>query len=251
LWVDTFNGYFESPNVLAAVKVLQAAGFTVHIPQKKWGHYCCGRTYLSTGMYEKAQTAAKELIHLLHSFTELGIPIVGLEPSCVLGLRDEYLVMGFGNLAHQVAHNTFMFEEFLAKELANGTLKLNLEDAQYPLLVHGHCHQKAFDVVNHLLTLLKTIPKAQIKFIETSCCGMAGSFGYESEHADISMQMAELELLPAIRNSKDAIIVADGTSCRHQILAGADRKAIHVAQVLAMHLKDQPQTSYTKPTIGM
>jgi len=155
-------------------------------------------------------------------------------------------MMGLGHQAEIVAKHSFTFEEFLAQEIQNQKFpkssnrlgkKFEFREAEQEILVHGHCHQKAFDVANPILDVLKMIPGANPKLIETSCCGMAGSFGYEAEHEEISMQMAELSLLPTIRKSPNAIIVADGTSCRHQIEDGTSRKALHVAKVLQMHLK--------------
>ncbi len=241
-WVDTFNGFFESENVRAALQVLKAGGFSVHLLRKEKGHYCCGRTFMSTGMMDKAHASAKELLDVLMPITQLGIPIIGLEPSCLLSLRDEYLVMGLGYSAQeltQLANNSKLFEEFLREELSHGRLHLKLQEAKQSIQVHGHCHQKAMDTVQPLLDLLGLIPNAEIALIETSCCGMAGSFGYEAEHYDVSMQMAELSLLPKIRTHANAIVVANGASCRHQIHDGAERQALHVARVLAMHLKEQ------------
>jgi Fe-S oxidoreductase len=170
----------------------------------------------------------------------LGIPIVGLEPSCLLTLRDETLAMGLGERAQAVAGQSMLFEEFLAREAGAGrleTLKAKLQPLDRALLLHGHCHQKAFDAVAPILQVLRLIPGAQPQLIESSCCGMAGSFGYEASHHDVSMKMAELALLPAVRGAPDAIVVADGTSCRHQIQDGAQREAIHAAVLLSQQLR--------------
>jgi Fe-S oxidoreductase len=132
-----------------------------------------------------------------------------------------------------------LLEEFLAREAKAGkldALKAKLRPTDQPILLHGHCHQKAFDAVSPIIDVIKLIPGAKPELIESSCCGMAGSFGYEATHYDVSMQMAELSLLPAIRKQPGAIIVADGTSCRHQIHDGAQREAVHVAQLLAQQL---------------
>jgi FAD/FMN-containing dehydrogenase/Fe-S oxidoreductase len=269
LFVDTFNGYFESDNAHAAVKVLQAAGYMVHVAAKQGGsstsgsgHLCCGRTYLSSGMVDKATAKMTELLTELAPFAQKGISIVGLEPSCLLTLRDEALVMpmdsGLQAIAQSVSTKAVLFEEFLATEAKAGrmdVLKSSLQAAQdkapshanagamtQPILLHGHCHQKAFDAVNPILEVLNWLPRlegvAKPALIESSCCGMAGSFGYEAAHIGVSMQMAELSLLPAIRQQADAIVVADGTSCRHQIwdgtqAHGAGREAVHVAKLLA------------------
>lgn len=242
LFVDTFNGTFEAENAMAAMRVLNAAGYAVHVASKTKAdgkHLCCGRTYLSSGMVDEARTKARELIEALLPFAEKGIAIVGLEPSCLLTLRDEALSMGLGDSAQKVSPQALLLEEFLAREEAAGQLeplKTRLRPADRPILLHGHCHQKAFDAVRPILEVIKLIPGAKPELIESSCCGMAGTFGYEASHIDVSMQMAELSLLPAVRRQPDAWIVADGTSCRHQIRDGAQREAIHVARLLADHL---------------
>ena len=244
LFVDTFNGYFEDENARAAVQVLQAAGYTVHVASKNQPGarpLCCGRTYLSAGMVEQARSRLQELLQALTPFAARGLPIVGLEPSCLLTLRDEALVMGLGAAAQAISGQALLFEEFLARESRAGrleSLKARLAPVEQPLLVHGHCHQKAFGAVQPVLDVLRCIPGAAPQLIESSCCGMAGSFGYEARHQDVSMQMAELSLLPAIRQVPEAIVVADGTSCRHQIHDGARREAIHCARLLAQQLRE-------------
>ena len=246
LFVDTFNGHFESEVALDAFKVLSAAGYDVHVAAKtdaghgaNQGHLCCGRTYLATGMVDAARAKAQELLAALKPFAEQGIAIVGLEPSCLLTLRDEYRVLGLGEDADLVADHSLLLEEFLSRELKAGqldTLKQRLGTINQPILVHGHCHQKAMGIVPEIMEIVRLLPGAAPRLIETSCCGMAGSFGYEREHHQLSMDMAELSLLPAVRSSPDALIVADGTSCRHQIHDGSQRHAIHVASLLARHL---------------
>jgi FAD/FMN-containing dehydrogenase/Fe-S oxidoreductase len=242
LFVDTFNGYFESENAHVALQVLQAAGYTVHVATKKTEdgkHLCCGRTFLSAGMVDQAKVKAREVVDSLLPFAEKGIAIVGLEPSCLLTLRDELLVMGLGEPAQAIAKQALLFEEFLAREAKAGQLeafKAKLKPVNQPVLLHGHCHQKAFAAVTPVMEVLSLIPGAKPELIESSCCGMAGSFGYEAEHYEVSMQMAEANLLPAVRAKADAIVVADGTSCRHQIADGAQREAVHVAKLLAGQL---------------
>ncbi|MFB0899905.1 MAG: FAD-linked oxidase C-terminal domain-containing protein [Polaromonas sp.] len=243
LFVDTFNGTFEAGNALAALQVLQAAGYTVHVATKAQPdgkHLCCGRTYLANGMIDQAKVKAAEVVASLLPFAEKGIAIVGLEPSCLLTLRDEMLVMGLGPAAQTISDHALLFEEFLAREAATGQLdmlKSKLKATDQAILLHGHCHQKAFGAVSPIIDVLKLIPGAKPELIESSCCGMAGSFGYEASHYEVSMQMAELSLLPAVRKQPDAIVVADGTSCRHQISDGAQRDAMHVAALLARQLK--------------
>ncbi|MEO8080545.1 MAG: heterodisulfide reductase-related iron-sulfur binding cluster, partial [Caldimonas sp.] len=236
LFVDTWNGAFETENAVAAVRVLQAAGYAVHVAGQAGDALCCGRTSLAAGMPERAKAKAAALLAAFLPFAEKGIAIVGLEPSCLLTLRDEMRVMGLGPAADTVAGQSLLLEEFIVRESRAGRFSLTLKPASRPILVHGHCHQKAFAAIQPVLEVLKLIPGAAPSLIESSCCGMAGSFGYEAEHHAVSMQMAELSLLPAIRRVPEALVVADGTSCRHQIADGTDREALHVARVLADHL---------------
>jgi len=224
LFVDTFNRYFEPENARAALKVLEAAGHRVHAPRG----LCCGRTFLSVGLVDEAKREARRMLDALAPYVAKGIPVVGLEPSCLLGLRDEFSVMFSGTEA--LAKNAFLFEEFLARNPG----KLNFRETKADVLLHGHCHQKAFDVMPAVEKVLRSVPGLTVQTVQTSCCGMAGSFGYEAEHYDVSMKMAELSLLPAVRaSSQQTRVVADGTSCRHQIADGAGREAVHVARVLA------------------
>jgi FAD/FMN-containing dehydrogenase/Fe-S oxidoreductase len=242
LFVDTFNGYFESANARAALRVLQAAGYTVHVATKlkpDGKHLCCGRTYLTSGMVEEARTKAREVVDALAPFALKDIPIVGLEPSCLLTMRDEMLSMGLGDAAKALARQALLLEEFLAREAQAGrldALKQQLRPLDKRVLLHGHCHQKAFGAVPPIVDVLRLIPGVQPEVIEGSCCGMAGSFGYEAAHHGVSMQMAELTLLPAVRKYPGAIVVADGTSCRYQIRDGAQREAVHAAVLLAAQL---------------
>ena len=223
LFVDTFNRYFEPENARAALKVLEAAGYRVHAPRG----LCCGRTFLSAGLVDEAKKEARKMVEALAPFVAKGVPIVGLEPSCLFSLRDEFTVMaGVG----ERLKGALLFEEFLAQK--PGRLKFKADDRQ--VLLHGHCHQKAFAVMPAVEKVLGMVPGLKVSTVQTSCCGMAGSFGYEAEHFDVSMKMAELSLLPTIRNSSNGtLLVADGTSCRHQIADGTGRQAIHVARLLA------------------
>ncbi|MGX6999125.1 FAD-binding and (Fe-S)-binding domain-containing protein [Caballeronia sp. KNU42] len=240
LFVDTFNNYMEPDNARAAKRVLEAAGYTVHLNVKAGERpLCCGRTFLSAGRVDEAKVEARRTLDTLRPYIERGVPVVGLEPSCLLSFRDEFLDYGYGDEARKLAQSSFLFEEFLVHEKEAGRLRLSLKPlAQPKALVHGHCHQKAFDVFRPVQAVLGWIPQLEVSVIESSCCGMAGSFGYEAEHYEASKAMAELSLLPAVRKAQDAVIVADGTSCRHQIADGADVKALHVAQVLAAALRD-------------
>jgi Fe-S oxidoreductase len=243
LFADTFNGGFETENLLDTVRVLQAAGYQVHAAQKPAGdsgHLCCGRPLLAAGLADQAKAQGRALVQALLPFADAGIAIVGLEPSCLLTMRDELLVMGLGpgldEGAQRLARQALLLEEFIAREAAAGRFKARFKPATQAMAVHGHCHQKAFGAMPPVLAALKLIPGAQPSVIDSSCCGMAGSFGYEARHQAVSMQMAEASLLPAVRQAPDALIVADGTSCRHQIADGTRRQALHVARVLAAHL---------------
>jgi Fe-S oxidoreductase len=234
--VDTFNRYFEPENARAALAVLQAAGYEVHLPQAADGGrpLCCGRTFLAAGLVEEARSEARRVIETLRPYVERGVPVIGLEPSCLLGLRDEFLSMLPGAASAELAMNAFLLEEFLAREHEAGRLTLKLAPLpEKKALLHGHCHQKAFDVMTAAQKTLRLVPGLEVETIESSCCGMAGAFGYEAAHYEVSMKMGELALLPRVRKAgADELIVADGTSCRHQIHDGAGRPAIHVARVL-------------------
>ncbi|MBX9829593.1 MAG: FAD-binding protein [Xanthobacteraceae bacterium] len=241
LFADTFNRYFECENLDAAVAVLQAGGYRVHLVKSADGSsrpLCCGRTFLSIGKVDEARKEAERTLAALEPYVSRGVPVVGLEPSCLLSFRDEVPAMVKGDGARCLSENAFTFEEFLSREAAAGRLNLPLKKVADRALVHGHCHQKAFDAFSPVETVLKLVPGLKVEPIESSCCGMAGSFGYSAETIDVSLAMGELSLLPAVRKADAAtLIVADGTSCRHQIHDGAGREALHVARVLAMSLQ--------------
>jgi Fe-S oxidoreductase len=228
LWIDTFDDHLEPDNARAALRVLRAAGYRVHVAGAAGSGIaegerglCCGRTYLSAGLVDDARREALRTLRALLPFAERGVPIVGIEPSCLLTLRDEFLALrldqalGRPGAARRLADRALLLEEFLAAEHAAGRLALALKALpQSRALVHGHCHQKAFDAFSPVLTVLRLIPGLKVEAIESSCCGMAGSFGYDAAHVDVSMRMAELALLPAVRAAgADTLIVADGTSC--------------------------------------
>ena len=240
LFADTFSNNFEPEILHAARRVLEAAGHRVAVAWPNIGSraLCCGRTFLATGQVDKAKEEAERLLEAVYPFVARGVPVVGLEPSCLFTLRDEFLSLKLEGPARVAAQRTaegaFLFEEFLVREKREGRLKLELTALeQKSALLHGHCHQKAFGAMSAVQEVLSLVPELRVTPIESSCCGMAGSFGYEAEHYEASMAMGELSLLPAVRKADpDTLVVADGTSCRHQIADGADRQAIHVAQVL-------------------
>jgi FAD/FMN-containing dehydrogenase/Fe-S oxidoreductase len=239
LFVDTFNRYFEPENTRAAMRVLEAAGCSVQVAEPTTGGrpLCCGRTFLAAGLVDEARKEAARTLEALTPWVERGVPIVGLEPSCLLGLRDEFAALLPGARSTALAANALLFEEYLLREANADRLQLALKPLAADVLLHGHCHQKAFGAMGAVEGALQLVPQIRLSTVESSCCGMAGSFGYEVEHYEISMKMAEAALLPAVRRAPaDTIVVADGTSCRHQIGDGAGRAALHVARVLEQAL---------------
>ncbi len=235
LFVDTFNRYFESAVARAAVRVLQATGYTIRFATARDGArpLCCGRTYLSAGSIDEARVEAERTIAALAPYARRGVAIVGLEPSCLLTLRDEFVALVPTDDARAVAGAALLFEEFLAREHAAGAFAPALRPIAARALLHGHCHQKAFGAMPAVARTLALVPGLEVTPIASSCCGMAGTFGYEREHYDISMRMAEASLLPAVRAAPaETLIVTDGMSCKHQIAHGAARDTLHVAQVL-------------------
>lgn len=250
LWADTFDNWFEPDNLRAARAVLRAAGYRVHVARALPGDaarrpLCCGRTFLATGLVEEARIEARRTLAALAPYIERGVAVVGLEPSCLLTMRDEFLVLGLGEAASRLADHAMLFEEFLVREHAAGKLALDLHPIGHDeALLHGHCHQKSFDALRPTQTVLEWIPGLSVRVVQASCCGMAGAFGYDAKHYDMSMRMGELALLPAVRAAHpSALVVADGTSCRRQIADGAQHDAVHVAHALERALrpaKDMP-----------
>ena len=245
LFGDTFNIYFEPENLGDAADVLAAAGYRVHFAKPADGGrpLCCGRTFLSAGLVDEAKAEAHRLMDALEPFARRGVPIVGLEPSCLLTLRDEYPALLPGPQTDALANCAVMFEEFLASEADAGCLDLALAPiSSEKVLLHGHCHQKAFGLMGAVKKVLGLIPGLDVETIETSCCGMAGAFGYNADTYDASIKMAETKLAPAIRKvDPAALIAADGTSCRHQINDTTGRRPMHVARILKSALKPKSE----------
>ena len=237
-FADTFNRYFEPENVEAALAVLAAAGYGIHLPAATDGGrrpLCCGRTFLAVGLVEEARREAERCIAALAPSLARGLPVVGLEPSCILGFRDELPALVKGEDARRLAESALLFEEFLAREAEQGALALALKPVAKRALLHGHCHQKSFGAMAAVEAVLELVPDLQVESVDSSCCGMAGAFGYGADTIDASLKMAELALLPAVRQAEaETLVVADGTSCRQQIKDGSGREALHVARVLAM-----------------
>ena len=238
LFADTFNRYFERENLDDALNVLVAAGYRVYAPlpaDPSERPLCCGRTFLAVGLVEEARREMQRTLDALAPYVARGIPVVGLEPSCLFTFRDELPAMFKSEAADTLAASALLLEELFAREHKEGRLNLPLGPLPKKALLHGHCHQKAFDTMGAVESTLRLIPQLSVETIESSCCGMAGSFGYHAETIEVSRKMGELSLLPAVRKApSDVLIVADGTSCRHQILDGSEREAAHVARVLKM-----------------
>ena len=239
-FADTFNRYFEPENIEAALGVLAAAGYDLHLPRPADGGrrpLCCGRTFLAVGLIDEARREAERCVAALAPLLGRGMAVVGLEPSCMLGFRDELPALVKGEDARLLAANALLFEEFLAREAGEDSLKLRLAPVAKRALLHGHCHQKSFAVMPAVEAVLELVPDLAVETVESSCCGMAGAFGYGADTIDVSLKMAELSLLPAVRNAAaDTLVLADGTSCRHQIKDATGREALHVARVLAMSI---------------
>jgi len=236
LWADCFSNSFFSPSLKAALSVMQGLGFKVALSGAAAATpLCCGRTALSVGMLDQAKQTAHESLQALKPALDRGVPVVGLEPSCLLSMRDEWPRMGLGPLAAQLADTALLFEEWW---LGHGLPRARLQAgpaqsaAGRQVWVHGHCHQKALGALSPTLEALRSVGYRP-ELIQTGCCGMAGSFGYEAEHFDLSRLMAQDRLLPALEAlPKEAWLVADGCSCRHQILDFAGRESLHAAEVI-------------------
>jgi FAD/FMN-containing dehydrogenase/Fe-S oxidoreductase len=235
LLVDTFNRYFEPENAWAAERVLARAGYRVTTPEPGCGRpLCCGRTFLAAGLVDEARKEARRMLDALAPAIAAGTPIVGLEPACLLTLRDELPVLLAGDAAKALAAHARLFEEFVAAEKKAGRFELPL--AAMPgrtALLHGHCHQKAFGTAGAAADALRLIPELTVETFDSTCCGMAGSFGLEAEHYDVSMRIGELGVLPKMRSAPlETMLAACGTSCRHQIAEGAGREARHIVRIL-------------------
>ena len=239
LLVDTFNRYFEPENAWAAERVLARAGYRVNTPEPAVGRpqgrpLCCGRTFLAAGLVEEAKAEARRMLDALAPAVAAGTPIIGLEPACLLTLRDEFPALLPGEETQALAARAQLFEEFVASERAAGRFELEL--APMPgktALLHGHCHQKAFGTAGAAADALRLIPELAVETFDSTCCGMAGSFGLEAEHYDMSLKIGELGVLPKMREAaSETLLAACGTSCRHQIADAAGRDARHIVRIL-------------------
>ena len=229
VFADTFNRWFEPEHLRDAVAVLRAGGFRLGFARAPRGRrLCCGRTYLAAGMVEEARAEMARSVAAIRPALDAGATVVGLEPSCLLTFRDEAPRL-LPDWSEEDGRRVMLLEEFLAPHAE----RLPLRPLPGRAWLHGHCHQKAAHVMGPVESLLRAVPELEVSPIESSCCGMAGAFGYQAETAEVSRAMGELSLLPAVRAAApEDWIVADGTSCRHQIEGGAGRRAVHAATLL-------------------
>ncbi|WP_432468574.1 (Fe-S)-binding protein [Agarivorans sp. Z349TD_8] len=242
LWIDPFTALFHPKQADDALHVLRSAGYVVWLvhPESQADRVLdSGRTLFSKGLIDSARQQASYLLEALAVHVHFERPIIGLEPSSLLMLRDEFLTLGLGEAAEKTAKKALLFEEFLAREsqMADFALKLVAEPQSKPLLVHGHCHQKAVGAMKSMRRVLRLVAGLQFKMIESTCCGMAGTFGLESEHIDQAHAMAAQGLLPALAQQTEATIISNGFGCAYQIEQLSGRKPLHLASFLASLIK--------------
>ncbi len=235
LWADTFNNHFHPQTLKAAVEVLEDAGFHVMVPQQS---LCCGRPLYDFGMLDTARRLLRQILDMLRPEIEAGIPFVGLEPSCVAVFRDEmHGLFPMDEDSKRLGDNFLTLAEFLEKK-ATG---YRVPKLRRKALVHGHCHHTHVMTLTHEQSVLKDMG-LNYEMLDSGCCGMAGSFGFEASHYDVSVAVGERVLLPAVRQAEeDTLIIADGFSCREQIAGLTGRGALHLAQALQMALHDGPR----------
>jgi FAD/FMN-containing dehydrogenase/Fe-S oxidoreductase len=238
LFIDELLNYNEADIGITTVKLLDKLGYAIKFIE----HHESGRSFLSKGLLEEARNLARKNVALFKDHISHDTPLIGVEPSAILTFRDEYPDLLRGDekeAALNISYHTLMIEEFLAKELEAGNIDLNLFKTQKALIkLHGHCQQKALSTLTPVKKILTRMGSNEVHLIPSGCCGMAGSFGYEKEHYDLSMQIGELVLFPTVRKQpKEVIIAAAGTSCRHQIKDGTGRKSLHPVEIIWQALK--------------
>ena len=238
LFCDEFTNFNDVQIGIKAIQLLTKLNYEV----KLIDHPESGRAYLSKGILLPAQKVANENVALFNKLVGKKTPLIGIEPSAILGFRDEYPKLVSKELqekANKLKKHVFLIDEFLNQEIQNGNISSDqFTKEKRKILLHGHCHQKALSAVDHSAWILGLPENYEVEVIPSGCCGMAGSFGYEKEHYDVSMKIGELVLFPAIRKSNTEIIIAaPGTSCRHQIFDGTKRQALHPIEILweALH----------------
>ncbi|MBI4336982.1 MAG: FAD-binding protein [Chloroflexi bacterium] len=234
LFADTFMDYNYPSVGIAATRLLEATGYQVVVPLKR----CCGRPMVSKGMLERARQHARYNVDLLYPLAEQGVPIVGCEPSCLLTLRDEYPDLLPGDArARKVAEMALLLDEFLVRQADQGKLGLTFRPFEGTVLFHGHCPQTALVGVAASVKALKLVPGTQVEAPDAGCCGMAGAFGFETEHYEVSMKIGERRLFPAVRANPGARVVVTGVSCRQQVEHGTGVRPLHLAEFLAGQLQ--------------
>jgi Fe-S oxidoreductase len=230
---DEFTNYNDTLIGQKAILLLEKLGYEVVIPK----HLESSRTWLSKGLIRKAKTIVNENIQLLKGIVSAETPMIGVEPSAILTFRDEYIDLATDEnftAAKQLSENVFTIDEFIAAEIKAGNIVASMfTNVSKKIMLHGHCQQKALSALSDTVSILSLPANYQVETIPSGCCGMAGSFGYEKEHYEVSMQIGELVLFPAVRKqSAEVIIAAPGTSCRHQIKDGTQRQALHPVEIL-------------------
>jgi Fe-S oxidoreductase len=239
LFCDEFTNYNDSSIGIKAVQLLEKLGYNVIIPK----HIESGRAWLSKGLIRKAKEIANGNIKLLKDIVSADTPLIGIEPSAILSFRDEYIDLANEDqfeAAKQLSKHVFLIDEFISGEIKKGNItSAQFTSSEKQILLHGHCQQKSLSAASFSADILSLPENYSVQTIPSGCCGMAGSFGYEKEHYDLSMQIGELVLFPAVRNKKDAnvIIAAPGTSCRHQVKDGTGEQAMHPVEILYQALK--------------
>ncbi|MEO1091172.1 MAG: FAD-binding and (Fe-S)-binding domain-containing protein [Pseudomonadota bacterium] len=238
LFGDTFNAWFEPENLLAARQLIEAAGHRAIDPTPPGERpLCCGRTFLAAGLVDEARAELERTLRALRPHLDAGTPIVGLEPSCLLTFRDEAEALLPAAAYRAIEGRTRLLADWLLTAAADPRFRPRWNGPRRRVVIHGHCHEKAFGVFESVTAALRLDPMLDVDVIDSSCCGMAGAFGYQVEHRVVSQTMAEASLLPRVRDAAaTTLIVANGTSCRQQIAAGSDRQAQHLAVVLADRL---------------
>jgi len=233
LWPDTFNNHFHPDTAVAAVEVLEAAGCDVVLPSRR---LCCGRPLYDYGFLVHARRLLRDILDELRPHLEAGTPIVVLEPSCLAVFRDELVnLFPDDEDAKRLSRQSFLLAEFLGKQVPGYTPPR----LRRRVMLHGHCHHKAIGAIEDEQTLLEAAG-ADVESLDSGCCGMAGSFGFETDHYDVSMKVGELVLLPAVRRAPDdTLIVADGFSCREQVEQATGRRAVHLAHALHAALRSR------------
>jgi Fe-S oxidoreductase len=229
---DSFTTFTEPAIGRAAIELLEAAGYAVRLEAAG----CCGRSSISKGLLDRARAMAESMTERLAPYAERGVPIVGCEPSCLLTLKEEHLSLQPGNArAQTVADHARLVEDLLVEAIDEGSLRLDpgSKVAGSRIVFHGHCHQKALAGTKATVELLERVPGAEVAELDAGCCGMAGSFGFEAEHYELSMQIGELRLFPALRReAAGTLVAATGVSCRQQISHGVGREARHPVQIV-------------------